>query len=325
MRWGSSPSSTSTPRPHGRRQIDAAVVLGHGLAEEVTSLVQSAADVPARRAPPGALEAARAGGVHGRAQPRGRRAHGRRARAGRAHGAAHRDRAPGQLRGAADPRRRQRGGPGRSGTRPRTSSTPSSPPAWRSCWTDSTRDGPGRSRAWLAAPSLETVAVDEAAGTEEDGFFDLVDQLFVRPAVAADPFRRPRRRGSAARSGAGRCTRYGGARSPRRARSTRAGIDPGASVVPGRRRDRGRRDLDPLRGGDRRRGMTVSAPWSRICRRCAELRFRGSMRIPVHERFADAPLAQASDEELYPIVDETIDLGPLARDAVVLELPAIRN
>jgi len=32
-------------------------------------------------------------------------------------------------------------------------------------------------------------------------------------------------------------------------------------------------------------------------------------------------LAAASDEELYPIVDETIDLGPLARDAVVLELP----
>ena len=29
----------------------------------------------------------------------------------------------------------------------------------------------------------------------------------------------------------------------------------------------------------------------------------------------------ASDEELYPIVDETIDLGLLARDAVVLELP----
>ena len=41
----------------------------------------------------------------------------------------------------------------------------------------------------------------------------------------------------------------------------------------------------------------------------------------MHERFADAPLAGPSDEELYPIVDDDLDLGPLVRDAVVLELP----
>ena len=28
------------------------------------------------------------------------------------------------------------------------------------------------------------------------------------------------------------------------------------------------------------------------------------------------------DDELYPIADDTIDLGPLVRDAIVLELPS---
>ena len=63
-----------------------------------------------------------------------------------------------------------------------------------------------------------------------------------------------------------------------------------------------------------------AAPWVGICRRCAEP-VTGELRIPVHERYADAPLAGASDDELYPISDDTIDLAPLARDAVVLELP----
>ncbi len=64
----------------------------------------------------------------------------------------------------------------------------------------------------------------------------------------------------------------------------------------------------------------MSAPWVGICRRCAEP-VAGELRIPVHERFADAPLADLSDEELYPIVDDELDLAPLARDAIVLELP----
>ena len=72
--------------------------------------------------------------------------------------------------------------------------------------------------------------------------------------------------------------------------------------------------LMPFEGGIDVAG-TVTAPWTGICRRCAEP-VSGELRIPVHERFADAPLAGASDEELYPIVDDTIDLGPLARDAV---------
>ena len=91
-----------------------------------------------------------------------------------------------------------------------------------------------------------------------------------------------------------------------------AGIDPGRSVVPAGVDIEVDVTLTPFEGGIDVVG-TVTAPWSGICRRCAEP-VSGELRIPVHERFADAPLAGASDEELYPIVDETIDL-------VVLELP----
>jgi uncharacterized protein len=77
--------------------------------------------------------------------------------------------------------------------------------------------------------------------------------------------------------------------------------------------------LVPFAGGIDVDG-TVSAPWVGICRRCAEP-VSGELRIHVHERYADAPLAGPSDEEIYPIDDDDIDLGPLVRDALVLELP----
>jgi uncharacterized protein len=98
-----------------------------------------------------------------------------------------------------------------------------------------------------------------------------------------------------------------------------AGIDPGRSVVPAGAEIEVDVTLVPFEGGIDVTG-TVSAPWSGSCRRCAEP-VSGELRIPVRERFVDAPLAGMSDDELYPITDETIDLGPLARDAVVLELP----
>ena len=84
-----------------------------------------------------------------------------------------------------------------------------------------------------------------------------------------------------------------------------AGIDPGRSVVPAGADIEVDVTLTPFEGGIDVAG-TVTAPWSGICRRCAEP-VVGELRIPVHERFADAPLAGVSDEELYPIVDETID------------------
>ena len=98
-----------------------------------------------------------------------------------------------------------------------------------------------------------------------------------------------------------------------------AGIDPGRSVVPAGAEAECDVTLMPFEGGIDVDG-TVSAPWVGLCRRCAAP-VSGELRIHVHERYADPPLAGPSDEELYPIVDDEIDLGLLVRDAVVLELP----
>jgi len=98
-----------------------------------------------------------------------------------------------------------------------------------------------------------------------------------------------------------------------------AGIDPGRSVVPPGAEVEVDLTLIPFEGGIQVEG-TVTAPWVGICRRCAEP-VSGELCIPVRERYAEAPLAGPSDEEIYPIVDDDIDLGPLVRDAVVLELP----
>jgi uncharacterized protein len=99
-----------------------------------------------------------------------------------------------------------------------------------------------------------------------------------------------------------------------------SGIDPGRSVVPAGAEAEADVTLVPFEGGIDVEG-TIRAPWVGICRRCAEP-VAGELTIAVHERYADAPLAGPSDEELYPITDDTIDLAPLVRDAIVLELPA---
>ncbi len=86
-------------------------------------------------------------------------------------------------------------------------------------------------------------------------------------------------------------------------------VDPGRSVVPAGAEVEIDVTLVPFEGGIEVEG-TVTAPWVGICRRCAEP-VSGELQIPVHERYADAPLAGPSDEELYPIIDDDIDLGPL--------------
>jgi uncharacterized protein len=61
---------------------------------------------------------------------------------------------------------------------------------------------------------------------------------------------------------------------------------------------------------------TVTAPWAGDCRRCVGTA-RGEVRAIVRELFE-----QNSDlEESYPLHGDQIDLEPLARDAVLLELP----
>jgi uncharacterized protein len=95
------------------------------------------------------------------------------------------------------------------------------------------------------------------------------------------------------------------------------GIDPGRSVVPLEAEAEADVTLRPFTGGIDAVG-TVRAPWVGICRRCT-VPVSGDLRVTVSERFADAPIGD--DDLLYPIVDDTIDLGPLVRDAIVLELP----
>ncbi len=93
-----------------------------------------------------------------------------------------------------------------------------------------------------------------------------------------------------------------------------AGIDPGRSVVPAGAEAEVDLELIPFEGGIQAEG-SVRAPWEGICRRCTET-VTGQLEIQVQERFGDD-----ADEDFYPIVDDTIDLAPLVRDAIVLELP----
>jgi len=94
------------------------------------------------------------------------------------------------------------------------------------------------------------------------------------------------------------------------------GIDPGRSVVPIGAEAECDITLRSFVGGIDAVG-TVRAPWVGICRRCT-VPVTGELRIAVSERFGDATIAE---DDLYPIIDDTIDLGPLVRDAIVLELP----
>ena len=97
---------------------------------------------------------------------------------------------------------------------------------------------------------------------------------------------------------------------------TEAGIDPGRSVVPAGAEAECDVTLRAFEGGISADG-TVSAPWVGVCRRCA-VAVAGELVIDVHERFG---VAATGEDELYPIEDDAIDLGPLVRDAIVLDLP----
>lgn len=64
---------------------------------------------------------------------------------------------------------------------------------------------------------------------------------------------------------------------------------------------------------------TVTAAWHGECRRCGGP-VAGRMSARVRERFAPAG-GTDRDEEAYPLKGDELDLEPLARDAVLLELP----
>ena len=78
--------------------------------------------------------------------------------------------------------------------------------------------------------------------------------------------------------------------------------------------------LQSFEGGVMATG-TVRAPWIGTCCRCTAP-VEGELAVPFRERFADpAAPGEPEDEEAYRIVDDELDLRPMVRDAVLLELP----
>ena len=61
---------------------------------------------------------------------------------------------------------------------------------------------------------------------------------------------------------------------------------------------------------------TVSAPWVGACRRCLA-DTAGTISVDIREVFEE----DHDPEQTYPLKGDQIDLEPLARDAVLLELP----
>jgi uncharacterized protein len=79
--------------------------------------------------------------------------------------------------------------------------------------------------------------------------------------------------------------------------------------------------LDSVDGGIEV-AATVEAPWSGECRRCLKP-VGGALRCQVRELYRPRALGEPpdQDEETYPLRGEMLDLRPLVRDAVLLELP----
>jgi uncharacterized protein len=73
--------------------------------------------------------------------------------------------------------------------------------------------------------------------------------------------------------------------------------------------------LESVAGGVSVQG-TLSAPWVGECRRCLS-RASGTLRLPVFEHFT----VGGDGSDTYPLVGDELDLEPMIRDAVVLELP----
>lgn len=79
--------------------------------------------------------------------------------------------------------------------------------------------------------------------------------------------------------------------------------------------------LDSVDGGIEVTG-TVLAPWTGECRRCLEP-VGGVLECHVREMYRPRPPGEGpdEDEETYPLRGEMLDLRPLVRDAILLELP----
>jgi uncharacterized protein len=79
--------------------------------------------------------------------------------------------------------------------------------------------------------------------------------------------------------------------------------------------------LDSIDGGIEV-AASVRAPWQGECRRCLRP-LTGELRCDVRELYRSRPGDEAPDpdEDTYPLEGDHLDLGPLVRDALLLELP----
>jgi uncharacterized protein len=84
-------------------------------------------------------------------------------------------------------------------------------------------------------------------------------------------------------------------------------------------------DIEVVDGGVVVTG-TVASTWTGECRRCLRP-VTGPLEAQVREVFERAPqvrpgdLDAADEADTYPLTGDTLDLAPLARDALLLELP----
>jgi uncharacterized protein len=100
----------------------------------------------------------------------------------------------------------------------------------------------------------------------------------------------------------------------------RRGVLPGAAVTGTRVPDGAEVAIDAVLEVASGRSIlvtgTVTAPWEGECRRCLGTA-RGSLAASVRELYEDEP----DPEETYKLKGDQLDLEPLVRDAVLLELP----
>jgi len=74
--------------------------------------------------------------------------------------------------------------------------------------------------------------------------------------------------------------------------------------------------IESLDGRSARFRGEVTAPWDGDCRRCLG-KAAGDLKIDVAELYERDP----ESEDIYPLEADRLDLEPLARDAIYLELP----
>lgn len=107
-----------------------------------------------------------------------------------------------------------------------------------------------------------------------------------------------------------------GSRRDERVRAPLSGAQGSASEVPEGEDVAADLVLESLRGEGLMAAGTIDAPWAGECVRCLGLA-RGRLHVEVRELFEPG----SDSEETYPLQDDQVDLEPLVRDAVLLELP----